>query len=206
LLRVTAWILRYLNNCKPKPRLSQYLTSDEIEKARDYWILVAQKQCIPAVIKALETIMPLPAKSKIARFNSFLQENHLRLGGRLQFAPVTSEEKHPLLLDGSHHFVQLLIRHTHVRLHQLGVRTVLSELRSNYWIRRGREAIKRVIHRCLPCRLYKATRGTQIEAPLPADRVTPCIPFSITGIDFAVPLYARNCKSLDTTHIELFAC
>ncbi|GBM92655.1 hypothetical protein AVEN_185304-1 [Araneus ventricosus] len=42
--------------------------------------------------------MPLPAKSKIARFNPFLLENHLRLGGRLQFAPVTSEEKHLLLL------------------------------------------------------------------------------------------------------------
>ncbi|GBO44240.1 hypothetical protein AVEN_157784-1 [Araneus ventricosus] len=150
--------------------------------------------------------MPLPAKSKIARFNPFLQENHLRLGGRLQFAQVTSEEKHPLLLDGSHHFVQLLIRHTHVRLHHLGIRIVLSELRSNYWILRGREAIKRVIHGCLLCRLSKAPRGTQIEAPLPADRMTPCIPFSTTGIDFAGPLYVRNSKYLDTAYIALFTC
>ncbi|GBM58108.1 hypothetical protein AVEN_164293-1 [Araneus ventricosus] len=108
------------------------LISDEIEKAKDYWILVVQKQCFSAEIKALENSMLLPAKSKISRFNPFLQKNHLRLGGRLQFAQVTSEEKHPLLLDGSHHFVQLLIRHTHVRLHHLGVRIVLSELRSNY--------------------------------------------------------------------------
>ncbi|GBM80033.1 hypothetical protein AVEN_202543-1 [Araneus ventricosus] len=142
--------------------------------------------------------MPLPAKSKIARFNPFLQESHLRLGGRLQFVQVTSEEKHPLLLDGSHYFVQLLIRHTHVRLHHLGVRIVLSELRSNYWILLGREPMKRVIHRGLPCRFSKAPYGTHIEAPLPVDRVTPCIPFSTTGIDFACPLYVRNSKSLDT--------
>ncbi|GBN75964.1 hypothetical protein AVEN_139256-1 [Araneus ventricosus] len=206
LLRVTAWILRFLKNCKSKHRLFQELTSDEIEKAKDYWILVVQKQCFSAEIKALENSMPLPAKSKIARFNPFLQENHLRLGGRLQFAQVTSEEKHPLLLDGSHHFVKLLIRHTHVRLHHLGVRIVLSDLRSNYWILRGREAIKRVIHGFLPCRLSKAPRGTQIEAPLPADRVTPCISFSTTGIDFAGPLYVRNSKSLDTAYIALFTC
>ncbi|GBM85087.1 hypothetical protein AVEN_248818-1 [Araneus ventricosus] len=67
----------------------------------------------------------------------------------------------------------------------MGVRIVLSELRSSYWILHGREAIKRVIHRCLPCRLSKAPRGTRIEAPLPADRMTPFIPFSTTGSDFA---------------------
>ncbi|GBM76660.1 hypothetical protein AVEN_94251-1 [Araneus ventricosus] len=150
--------------------------------------------------------MPLPAKSKIARFNPFLHENHLRLGGRLQFAQVTSEERHPLLLDGSHHFLKLLISHTHVRLHHLGVRIVLSELRSNYWILRGRKAIKRVIHRCLPCRLSTEPHGTKIEAPLPADRVTPCIPFSTTGIDFAGPLHVRNSKSSDTAYIALFTC
>ncbi|GBN56160.1 hypothetical protein AVEN_124034-1 [Araneus ventricosus] len=187
------------------------LTSDEIENAKDYWILVVQKQCFHVEIKALEKSTPLPAKSKIARFNPFLQDDisrffHLRLGGRLQFAQVTSEEKHPLLLDGSHHFVQLLIRHTHVRLHHLGVRIILSELRSNYWILRGREAKKRVIHGCLLCRLSKAPRGTQIEAPLPAENVTPCIPFSTTGIDFAGPLYVRNSKSLDTAYIPLFTC
>ncbi|GBO42633.1 hypothetical protein AVEN_158646-1 [Araneus ventricosus] len=150
--------------------------------------------------KALENSLPLPEKSVIARFNPFLQKNHLGLGGRLQFAPVTSEGKHSLLLDGSHNFVQLLMRHTHVRLHHLGVRIVLSKLLSNYWILRGREAIKRVIHRCLPCRLSKAPRGIKIEAPLPAraDRVTPYIPFSTTGIDFVGPLYVRNSKSLDT--------
>ncbi|GBN55816.1 hypothetical protein AVEN_30981-1 [Araneus ventricosus] len=76
----------------------------------------------------------------------------------------------------------------------------------NYWIVRGREDIKRIIHRCLPCRLSKEPRGTQIEAPLPADRVTPCIPFSTTGIDFAGPLYVRNSKSLDTAYIALFTC
>ncbi|GBN69084.1 hypothetical protein AVEN_251531-1, partial [Araneus ventricosus] len=45
LLRVTAWILRFLKNCKSKHRLFQELTSDEIEKSKDYWILVVQKQC-----------------------------------------------------------------------------------------------------------------------------------------------------------------
>ncbi|GBM19374.1 hypothetical protein AVEN_196005-1 [Araneus ventricosus] len=63
LLGVTAWVLCFLNNCKSKNRLFQDFTSDEIEKSKDYWILIVQKQCFPAEIKALENSMPLPACS-----------------------------------------------------------------------------------------------------------------------------------------------
>ncbi|GBM33799.1 hypothetical protein AVEN_183052-1 [Araneus ventricosus] len=36
--------------------------------------------------------------------------------------------------------------------------------------------------------------------------MTSCIPFSITGIDFASPLYVRNSKPLDTDYIALLTC
>ncbi|XP_071043089.1 uncharacterized protein [Parasteatoda tepidariorum] len=124
----------------------------------------------------------------------------------LQFASLKNEQKHPLLLDGSHPFVHLFIYHTHVKLHHLGVQIVLSEIRSNFWIIRGREAIKRVLYKCLPCKLSQASRSQQIEAPLPRDRITPCLPFTTIGIDFAGPLYVRNLKPLNTAYIALFTC
>ncbi|GBL94698.1 hypothetical protein AVEN_84006-1 [Araneus ventricosus] len=119
--------------------------------------------------------MPLLG-SKVVHFSPFLKKNHLRLGRKLQFAPVTSEEKHSLLPDGAKMFYDILIYHTHVHIHRLGVRTSLSELSSYYWILHGREAIKQVIFRFLLCRFSKEPRGTEIE-------MTPCIPFSTTGIE-----------------------
>jgi hypothetical protein len=44
-----------------------------------------------------------------------------------------------LLLAGSHRFTELLILQTHIRLHHFGVRVVLSELRTEFWIVRGRQ-------------------------------------------------------------------
>ena len=44
--------------------------------------------------------------------------------------------RHRLLLDRKHHFVHLLIWQTHIRLHHLGVRIILSELREEFWILR----------------------------------------------------------------------
>jgi len=206
LVRITAWIFRFLRNCRSKQRLYSDLTADEIVKAKEYWILTVQRQCFPEEIKAIQNEMPLPTKSKIARFNPFMQDNLLRLGGRLQFANVPCDTKHPILLDGTHPFVKLLIQYTHVRLHHLGVRIVLSELRTSFWILRGRQAIKQVIHQCLPCKLSRSKFGNQIEAPLPTDRITPCKPFTITGIDFAGPVYVRNEKSVKTAYVALFTC
>ena len=110
------------------------------------------------------------------------------------------------MLAGEHHFVQLLVWHTHIRLHHLGVRITLSELREEFWILRGRQAIKSVLHKCLPCKMVKTPRGQQIEAPLPADRVTHQKSFRVTGMDFAGPLYIKVGSGVMKGYIALFTC
>jgi hypothetical protein len=82
----------------------------------------------------------------------------------------------------------------------------LSELRTEFWIVRGRQTIKRVLHKCLPCKILNNPRGRQIEAPLPADRVRPSRPFAVTGVDFAGPLYVKVGKETQRTYIALFTC
>jgi hypothetical protein len=69
----------------------------------------------------------------------------------------------------SHHFTVLLIRQAHLRLHDLGVRIVLAELREEFWILRTRQTIERVLHACLPCKIAKNSFGREREAPLPAE-------------------------------------
>ncbi|GFS68325.1 uncharacterized protein NPIL_139361, partial [Nephila pilipes] len=181
LFRVTAWILLFLHNCRNEQLFLFELTAEELQKAKDYWILnEKQQQCFHVEMEALKNNRPLPTTSKIARFNPFLKNNQIRLGGRLQFAPLSIDVRHPLLLEGNHPFVQLLIKNTHVRLHHLGTRIALSELRSDFWILQGRQAIKKVLHQGLPCKLSKLKCGNQIEGPLPSERVTPSVPFSTT--------------------------
>ncbi|GFT88094.1 integrase_H2C2 domain-containing protein [Nephila pilipes] len=152
LLRVTAWILRFLHNCRNEQSFLFESTAEELQKAKDYWILNVQQQCFHVEMEALENNRPLSTTSKIARFNPFLKNNQIRLGGRLQFAPLSTDVRHPLLLEGNHPFVLLLIKNTCVRLHHLGTRIVLSELRSDFWILRGRQAIKKGTKQEVPSR------------------------------------------------------
>jgi hypothetical protein len=130
----------------------------------------------------------------------------IRLGGRLQFSRLTANEKHPIILDGSHHFTKLLIMQTHVKLHHLGVHIVLTELRQEFWILRARQAIKKVLNNCLPCKIARNRHADVIEAPLPADRVQPKKPFSIIGIDFAGPLHITSGRTTKKAYILLITC
>ncbi|GFS56193.1 uncharacterized protein NPIL_671021 [Nephila pilipes] len=70
-------------------------------------------------MEALKNNRPLPTTSNIARFNPFLKNSQIRLGGRLQFTSLSTDVRPPLLLEGNHPFVLLQIKNTHVRLHHL---------------------------------------------------------------------------------------
>ena len=100
LLRVTAWILQFRQIALRGDGRSGNLTALELETARCYWIQAVQGEHFAAELKALRENMPLPDGSKIPRFNPFLDEGLIRLGGRLHFAELSREQRHPLLLDG----------------------------------------------------------------------------------------------------------
>ncbi|XP_049769730.1 uncharacterized protein LOC126108506 [Schistocerca cancellata] len=206
LIRITAWTLRFLHNIRQKNKSSGELTATELSAAKMYWIRVGQRDSFPNELHALQNNLPLPRESKIARYNPFLEDGLIRLGGRLQCTSLNREQKHPVLLDGSHHFTQLVIRETHIRLHHFGVRSVLSELRTEFWILRARQAIKRSLYSCLACKILKNPRGQQIEAPLPPEQVSPAKPFAVTGIDFAGPLFIKVGKETHKSYITLFTC
>jgi len=115
----------------------------------------------------------------------------LRIGGRLQFADLARSQMHPILLHGSHHFTALLIMQTHIRLHYLGVRIVLSELRGNFGYcglgRQSRRFCTRA-SRVKSRRTLFGRSGRLLCGPI----VTASRPFQVTSIDFAGPLYVKG--------------
>jgi hypothetical protein len=160
LVHTTAWIFCFLKNVRHREKSIGELTTTKLSVARMYWVKVVQEEAFTAELQLLRKNLPLPRGSKIAHFNPFL-ENGLMcfLGGQLQCADLTRDQQHPLLLDGAHRFTRLLILQTHIRLHHFGIHIILSHLRSEFWILRARQTVKRVLHTCLACRMMKNPRG-----------------------------------------------
>ena len=70
----------------------------------------------------------------------------------------------------------LIVKNVHARVLHDGVKETLTELRSRYWIVKGRCFVKMIIHRCVLCRRFE---GMSYRAPppppLPAFLYTCCV-------------------------------
>ena len=62
------------------------------------------------------------------------------------------------------------------------------------------------VKQILPFKMAKILRGQQIEAPLPADRVTPQKSCRVTEMDFARPLYIKVWSGVTKGYIAFFTC
>ena len=95
----------------------------------------------------------------------------------------------------------------HESVGHLGQEYVLASLLQNYWIVKGRAAVRKVLGDCLTCRKQNAPRGQQMMADLPQERLIPGEPpFSYVGIDFFGPLHVKQGRSTVRHYGCLFLC
>ena len=69
----------------------------------------------------------------------------------------------------------------------------LRDSRLKYWIIKGRQFLRQVIHKCIIChKLEGLPCALPPPPPLPDFRVTEQPPFMYTGVDFGGPLYIKT--------------
>jgi hypothetical protein len=115
------------------------------------------------------------------------------------------------MLDRNHRVTRLIIEECHERVHHNGVKETLTEIRSKFWIVKGMQLIRKIIHSCVPCRRLEGKPYNPADTPpLPKSRIVEDPPFTCTGIDFAGPLYVKNedksSLEMAKTWICLYTC
>ena len=187
LLRVTAQLLRSVKLFKRKNSSvenTSALSAKEVAEAKKLWII--QSQLLLTQDNKFNTWKK--------QFGLFLDATGIwRCGGRLSNADVPYSTKHPVLLHKDHTLASLIVKSAHARVQHNGVKETLTEIRSKYWIIKGRSLVKKAVHQCVLCRKLE---GVPYRAPppppLPIFRVKEEPPFSYTGVDFAGPLYIKT--------------
>ncbi|XP_054709780.1 uncharacterized protein LOC129219413 [Uloborus diversus] len=204
--RITAWIMRFINNCKPKSeKLCGPIAAEEIMTAEIFWSKTTQMEHFKKEIETLSDGKNIDKNSSLYLLHPEIDENGLlRLKGRIQFADCQESAKHPLILPSKCRYVELLIMDAHERVFHSGVDATLTHLREKLWIIKARQRIKTVLHKCLICKRFNARPGAQVVAPLPADRIIESPPFAVTGLDYAGPFYCR--ENNEKHYLLLFTC
>lgn len=204
-LRITCWILRFVNNTKRcASKFSGPLTAEEMLKAEKYWIRRTQERYFPEEKKALLKREVVPRNSKILNLNPFLDEDQImRLSGRLQNSNLNYSETHPIIFPSKSHLTTLQIRRAHEQVAHGGVVETLAQLRENLWILKGRQQVRQILRRCVICQKLNSKPYYQDISPLPPDRVKEALPFEVTGVDFLGPIYLQNSTKI---YVVLFTC
>ncbi|KAL0829306.1 hypothetical protein ABMA28_004108 [Loxostege sticticalis] len=210
MIRVLAYVLRFCNNIKPQAvRQSNFLSSCELNKAMRLIIKYEQGNLYQLEIKCLSDQTPI--KGSLKPLSPFLDgDGIIRVGGRLNNAPISYAKQHPIILPKDSDITVLIIRNEHLRLLHAGQKLVLSSLRQRFWIVDGLRTVKKILHKCVTCFRMKAAATTQLMGSLPADRVTACRPFQKIGTDFAGPVAVKNSRIrkpvIGKGYIVLFVC
>ena len=205
-IRLVAWVKRFVNNCKlaPSQRQSGPLTSDELADAKLSMWRCVQREIYNTEIERLNRNVSLLKGSPLLKLSPFIDsQGLLRVGGRLQNSDLYYDAKHPLILPNCH-MSKLLIRFSHIYLKHAGVETLLTFLREKYYIVGVRKMAKLTVKYCIACQKQDAKPCNQEGGPLPEDRVKKASPFSVTGVDYAGPLFCKGSRT--RYYILLFTC
>lgn len=217
LVRVTAWVIKFIHNLKKKIEERRNtdvnnveinnvttdseavpedtLNSKELTEAKNLWIQSSQR-----LIKTHKNL-----KQWSVNLNTFTDENSLlRCRGRLENAPIPYEAKYPLLLTTESYFTRLVVLHAHNEVAHNGTRETLNRVRQEYWIPRGRNFVRKVVKSCWLCNYFEGKTFPYPNPPdLPESRLTDDRAFSNVGLDYAGPVYVKNVYG-DLT--DIFKC
>ena len=147
---------------------------------------MVQKGTFPKELKDLKAGRQVKASSNIVKLKPvIMNDGVLRVGGRISRAPIFPDAMNPMILPKNHHVTTILIRYVHERNFHCGVEQVLSLLREQFWVIKGRAAVKEVIGKCISCKKRMAPRMTQEMAPYEP-------PFTYSGVDYFGPFYVKK--------------
>ena len=128
ILRITAYVCRFINNLKKKLANEEIKFGKvEVEKTEK-----AELQWVNEVQKALE------GQSGYQKYKEHLgvveRNGILTREGRLEIANIESRTKRSVLLPKDYKFTELVILDCHNKVHHCKVNATPAELRSSYWV------------------------------------------------------------------------
>ena len=191
LYRVSAYVIRFINNMKGKlagehgqadeSTKSGSLKMDELKEVEIYWVKVSQLDLIKKSKQLNNTLGLCVSNGMIV------------CKGRLSNSNLPVEQIHPILIRGESHFARLLVAEAHYLTMHGGKRDTLTQVRSKFWITKAKRMVDDVIRKCTKCNRLEAKPLKSMEsAPLPDFRVQCSYPFENSGVDYLGSILVRQ--------------
>jgi len=192
MLRGVAWLTTYSRFLRKKFNGPQSLRIRDLNEARKTVLRMVQTECFNKEILSLQKGQEVPRNSKLRSLNPFLRDGLILVGGRLNNSDMVDKLKHPVVLPAVHKVTLMIFEKYHQEFLHTGPQLLFSEVRRLYWPLLGRVTARSVVWHCVQCMKTQPRFNHSMMAALPKDRVQSTRPFTVTGVDFAGPIYIRS--------------
>ena len=144
---------------KRDERKSGSVSNEEYKEAKKLWLIRMQ-----------EFVKESPKFKELNHQLGLYEDRNkaLRCKGRLQNATIPTDAKHPIILPQDNYQTDLIIRECHHRVLHNGVKETLTELRTRFWLVRGRQIARKIVSKCFKCKRIEGKHYPLPKfAPLP---------------------------------------
>ena len=221
LLRVTAFVVRLVSIFKKTVKKAEgvygELVVEELVAAEKLWVKYEQSLISTDKLKfeKFKNSLDLFYDDEKCVRSKTSMDKHLKF---------VFDNKNPLLLRSNSYFTKLIILRSHKKVFHSGLEATLSNVRTRYWITKGRQTVRNVLKNCFICNLVKGKflvppkipkfKGKFIIPPkipsLPNFRVNCSFAFESGSVSGAGPLYIKDIYSrnenLNKCYLLLFTC
>ena len=218
--RVSSWIrmirlmralIRFVRICYSKMKHSSKVEDSKVEDlvhAGEQLLRLVQAKHFLADVKALRGVKEVTKSSRMKKLSPFLDgKGVMRVRGRLRKAQVSDTAKHPVILPTKEVIVTRIIEWCHMEVEHLGRTTTLGEIRSRgFWILSAHEQVRRVVYKCVPCRILRGMPEKQRMGELPESRSSDAPPFTYCGVDLFGPFVVKERRSEVKRYGVIFTC
>ena len=146
LLRVTAWILRFVNILK-RESCSGPLTAMELQKARLLWDIYIQYKKYSDILRGSKN-NNLKNQLNLQQDTNGLLQCHGRFGNATSLNQLTKFQK---LQPKDEYCTKFVIENCHRRVLHAGVSQTLAQLKLEYWVPYGRSIVRKILKQCKVC-------------------------------------------------------
>ncbi|CAG2230825.1 unnamed protein product [Mytilus edulis] len=168
LLRITAYLFRFIRNCSSpilQRNKAKYVSREELQDATECWILNCQRTSFKDEMLYLKLKDTKPTVL-VRQLRLYLNnKDAICCGGRIHNAPVCENTKFPYLLPRSPPFTKLVVRDIHRYMKHSGVLSTVTQIRQTYWIPRIRQYVRGILRNCVICRKINSKPYTAPDPP-----------------------------------------
>ena len=188
-LRIGAWIQRFIRNCRNPSAEREYgpLKTNEIEHQNDLvdQTCTARSRQKRGLIEGVKELLNLQPN------DTGVLECRRRIAGQ-----------YPIFLPEKSEFTRKVVEQARLTTLHGGVASTMARVRERYWVPKLRRMVKKARSDCFGCVKFRS-QAYQKPPPgnLPATRTEGSAPFQVLGVDFAGPIRYQSKTRAQKRHI-----